>query len=147
METSETTRAPATPLSRDLLNVARYHLGGRRALIALAALIAVAGTVLNWSWLVAVGVAPLLLGVLPCVVMCALGLCMSRMAGRSCSAGRDSARSATPAKSSPSQVLPAAARVEPLAPSLHAPMTRAEAAADDIPTADIVQPQTSDERT
>lgn len=40
----------------------------------------------NWSWLVAAGIAPLLLSVLPCVAMCALGLCMSRMNGRSCHA-------------------------------------------------------------
>lgn len=38
----------------------------------------------NWSWLVAAGIAPLLLSVLPCVAMCALGLCMSRMKGSSC---------------------------------------------------------------
>ncbi len=38
----------------------------------------------NWSWLVAAGIAPLLLSALPCVAMCALGLCMSRMTGSSC---------------------------------------------------------------
>jgi hypothetical protein len=45
----------------------------------------VIGAALNWSWLVAVGIAPLLLTVLPCAAMCALGLCMNRMAGGSCS--------------------------------------------------------------
>lgn len=41
----------------------------------------------QWSWLVAVGAAPLLLSVAPCVAMCGLGLCMSRMGGgRSCAA-------------------------------------------------------------
>jgi hypothetical protein len=40
---------------------------------------------LNWSWLVAVGIAPLLIAIAPCAVMCALGLCMSRMGGQSCS--------------------------------------------------------------
>jgi hypothetical protein len=40
---------------------------------------------LNWGSLVAAGVAPLLLAVAPCAAMCALGLCMSRMGGKSCS--------------------------------------------------------------
>lgn len=82
------TRSPEnqeTSLTRDLLYAARYYLGGRRGLIALAALALVSGLALNWSWLVAAGIAPLLLSVLPCVAMCALGLCMNRMAGKSCS--------------------------------------------------------------
>jgi len=44
-----------------------------------------AGLALNWSWLTAVGVAPILLSVLPCAAMCALGLCMRGDAGKSCS--------------------------------------------------------------
>ncbi len=35
------------------------------------------GVAFNWSWLVAVGVAPLILAVLPCVAMCGLGLYMA----------------------------------------------------------------------
>jgi hypothetical protein len=46
-------------------------------------LIAVAGVAFDWSWLVAAGVVPLLLGALPCVAMCAIGLCANGMAGRS----------------------------------------------------------------
>ena len=37
----------------------------------------------QWSWLVVLGVAPLLLTLAPCAAMCALGLCMHRMTGRS----------------------------------------------------------------
>lgn len=37
---------------------------------------------LNWGWLVAAGIAPILLAVLPCAAMCALGLCMPGMMGR-----------------------------------------------------------------
>jgi hypothetical protein len=43
--------------------------------------------VLSWSWLVAVGVAPFLIAVLRCAVMCTLGLCARKIAGRSCSTG------------------------------------------------------------
>jgi len=50
----------------------REELGRRRTfLIAAALTIAVAGA-LNWSWLVAIGIAPLILSVLPCVSCAAL---------------------------------------------------------------------------
>lgn len=65
--------------------IARSTPGGRRGLIAAGVAIAVAGLAFNWSWLVAAGVAPVLLSLLPCAAMCALGLCMNRMTGRSCS--------------------------------------------------------------
>lgn len=32
----------------------------------------------GWDWLAATGLATILIGVLPCVAMCALGLCMGR---------------------------------------------------------------------
>jgi flagellar basal body-associated protein FliL len=50
-----------------------------------------AGLALNWSWLVAAGITPILLGVLPCLAMCALGLCMHRAGGKSCAASAESA--------------------------------------------------------
>ncbi|MFH1553434.1 MAG: hypothetical protein ABII76_01015 [Pseudomonadota bacterium] len=56
---------------------------GRRGLILLAILALVLGAAFNWSWLVAIGAVPLLLSVLPCLAMCALGLCMNRMSGSS----------------------------------------------------------------
>ena len=126
------TRSPEnqeTSMTRHLLYAARYYLGGRRGLIALAAIALVAGLALNWSWLVAAGIAPLLLGVLPCVAMCALGLCMNRMAGKLCStrsnaqepaeaATGDAAptvQSATPVSSGPSfSQLPSGAVAAPL---------------------------------
>jgi hypothetical protein len=36
---------------------------------------------LNWHWLVAVGAVPVLLGALPCAVMCLLHLCSGRKDG------------------------------------------------------------------
>ena len=38
--------------------------------------VAVVGLSLGWSWVVALGVAPLILALGPCLVMCTLGLCM-----------------------------------------------------------------------
>src|SRR3546814_8153336 len=73
------------PLSQDVLYALRYYLGNRRVLLIVGGIVLVAGLAFNWSWLAAIGVAPLLLSVLPCVAMCALGLCMNKMSGRSCS--------------------------------------------------------------
>lgn len=59
-------------------------LTSRRALILAAAFTASAGLALNWNWMVAVGIAPVLISVLPCLVMCGLGLCMHKITGRTC---------------------------------------------------------------
>lgn len=60
-----------------------HYLGGRGGLLVLGLAIIILGIALNWSWLLALGIAPLLLSALPCLAMCALGLCMHKMAGRS----------------------------------------------------------------
>ena len=86
MAATNSTRTSAGSLARDWLNAARYYLGGQRGLLIVAAVVVAGGLALNWSWLVAAGVAPLLIGVLPCVAMCALGLCMHKMGGKSCAA-------------------------------------------------------------
>jgi hypothetical protein len=64
-------------LGQDFLYAIRYYVGSRRGLLVLAAVVLVVGAALNWSRLVAVGLAPLLLSAAPCAAMCALGLCMS----------------------------------------------------------------------
>lgn len=60
----------------DVLYALKYYLGTRRVLFLAAIMIGGGGLLLNWSWLVAVGLAPLLLALLPCAAMCALGMCM-----------------------------------------------------------------------
>ncbi len=83
-----------TSLMRELAAAARRHLVGRRGLFILAGLIAAAGLAFGWSWLEAVGIASVLLATLPCLAMCALGLCMHGMGGgRSCSPSADTSRS------------------------------------------------------
>jgi hypothetical protein len=64
----------------------KRYFASRTALIALSAVVLSAAAFLNWGWLVAAGIAPVILAVAPCVAMCALGLCASRMGGKSCSA-------------------------------------------------------------
>jgi hypothetical protein len=83
MTTSDTTKTTDASLARDLLHAARYYLSGRRGLLILAVVALIGGAALNWGWLVAVGIAPVLLTVLPCLVMCGLGLCMNKLIGGS----------------------------------------------------------------
>lgn len=102
---------PAKPVQRaltsDVFSTVRYYLGSRTGLIAIAAAGLGLGAWFNWSWFVAAGIAPLIIGVAPCAAMCALGLCMSgRM--KSSTDTPTHAQDASPGKSttgiSPSQL-------------------------------------------
>src|SRR5690349_17725905 len=53
----------------------RPWLHDRRALILAAVVAAGGGLWIGWPWLVAAGIAPILLALAPCAAMCALGLC------------------------------------------------------------------------
>lgn len=75
-------------------------LHGRRVLLILSAAAIVAGLALNWGWLTAVGVAPILLSLAPCALMCGLGLCMKGGFGKSCSTGNKTAAAEPPAAAS-----------------------------------------------
>ncbi|XSC45688.1 hypothetical protein ACF1BQ_006340 [Bradyrhizobium sp. RDT10] len=71
---STTTTEPS--LGRDVLNAARYYFGNRWFLLALGSLAVIAGLPFGgWAWLVAAGLAPIILSALPCLVMCGLGVC------------------------------------------------------------------------
>ena len=95
---TETTKTDELSWSQTVGGLARHYLGGRRGLMLLTGVVVVAGLALNWGWLVAVGVAPLLLALAPCAAMCALGLCMSKMGGKSCSSGSNPQDQGTKAK-------------------------------------------------
>ena len=66
-------------------NFLQRYLTGRRGLIVAAVALAALGLYLGWGWLVAAGAAPILVAFAPCAAMCALGLCMNKMGGQSCS--------------------------------------------------------------
>lgn len=61
----------------------RSYLGNRWVLVGMATAAIAGGLALNWGWLAAAGIAPILLSLLPCLVMCGLGLCAHRLVGRS----------------------------------------------------------------
>lgn len=80
MSTStETTKAGEPTLAKATIDLVRYHLSGRRGLILLSVAALGSAMALNWGWLAAVGIAPLLLALAPCAAMCAVGLCMYKM--------------------------------------------------------------------
>jgi hypothetical protein len=83
MTISNSTHSLRSSKRQGLVALARHYVGGRRSLLLLAGLAIAGGLALNWSWLVAAGIAPIIVGLAPCAAMCALGLCMPRMLGSS----------------------------------------------------------------
>ncbi|MEO6298880.1 MAG: hypothetical protein ABIV25_14605 [Paracoccaceae bacterium] len=49
---------------------------GRRGRFLIVAIAAAGGLYLNWGWAVAIGLAPILIAIAPCAIMCGLGICM-----------------------------------------------------------------------
>ncbi len=101
MATPSTSTTTPVSLVQRLVNAAWPYVGGPRGLIVLAIGVVVGGLALNWSWLVAAGVAPILLAVLPCAAMCGLGLCMNKVGGKSCSTGNKNPGEGTDIKGGP----------------------------------------------
>ena len=95
MTVAKPTESAELPLSTLRLHLDRYYLGNRWALLVLGAGVLLTGIALNWSWLVAAGIAPILLSTLPCLVMCGLGLCMLCRSSEKQTAARDAADAAT----------------------------------------------------
>jgi hypothetical protein len=98
MSAPQIASATKPSLAQDWLYALRYWLRGPKGIAVLVLSALVVGAALNWTWLVAVGIAPLLLTVLPCALMCGLGLCMNKMTGGSCSTSSETfGHSRTPA--------------------------------------------------
>ena len=68
---------------------------GRQGWLVAALALITAGAVLNWGWLTATGIAPLILSFAPCVLMCAAGVCMM-CKSNSCASKTTSAVGSTP---------------------------------------------------
>lgn len=80
---SESPSSIEAPPARQLAVPLGQWLRGPRGLVLTASLATGAGLVLGWDWLVAAGAAPILIAVLPCALMCGLGLCMMPKKGAS----------------------------------------------------------------
>lgn len=94
------TAKPADSVSASLrkpyLDSLGRRLRSRSGLLVLAAIALGLGAALNWSWLVAAGIAPILIALLPCAAMCALGLCMNQAMNRSTTSDAPSDATAEP---------------------------------------------------
>lgn len=137
--TTPSAETPNASLTRDLLHTARYYLGSRRGILIVATAAIVAGVAFNWSWLVATGIAPILLTALPCAVMCGLGLCMNRLFGNSCES--QSSQSQSTVESSATTSAPAKVAATSNAPPACCPEQARESA-----PANLNQPQALNER-
>jgi hypothetical protein len=129
MSSPQIASATKPSLGRDWLDALRYWLRGRRGVAVLVVSAVVVGGALNWSWLVAAGIAPLLVAVLPCAAMCALGLCMHKIGGGSCSTSQGTTDHASPP---PDTVRPLAA--SELAEGAPVSLTSGAGSATDYPT-------------
>jgi len=87
------------PASREFYLLARHRIGRRGTWLVLAIVPFGLGAYFNWQWLVAAGIAPLLVAVAPCLAMCALGLCMHRGKSRSSQPGAHGPVNAVPDQS------------------------------------------------
>ena len=65
----------------------------RRLLVVGAATVIGSGMALNWGWITAIGLAPILITLAPCAAMCGLGLCMKGGSSKCCSKSPDAAPS------------------------------------------------------
>ncbi|MDE2447250.1 MAG: hypothetical protein KGO94_13830 [Alphaproteobacteria bacterium] len=63
------------PSQNPLAGIIRSVLGNRFGLLAVGAVVLGLGAYSSWGWLVAAGIAPLLLSLAPCAAMCAVGMC------------------------------------------------------------------------
>ena len=83
----------------------RSWIGDRRVLaVAGLAFIAI-GLALGWNWLTAVGIAPLIVATVPCLIMCALGLCMMGKSQTACSSQPTPGAGDPPTRADPSASL------------------------------------------
>jgi len=71
-------------------------LRNRWILVAIAVLVLFVIVAASWNWLVAAGLATILVSALPCLVMCGLGLCMHRFRGGSSSPQASGSAAAKP---------------------------------------------------
>ncbi len=70
---SDTPAISSVQAARNLLISGLHH---RLVLASAGIAVTGAGLALGWDWLSAVGIAPLIVTAAPCLIMCALGMCM-----------------------------------------------------------------------
>ena len=102
MQSIEIAEPPAGSAANDRAGVFRSWIGDRRALAIAGLAVVSTGLTLGWDWLTAVGIAPLIVSAAPCLVMCALGLCMMGRNHQSCSSQPKPEAGEPPTRTDPS---------------------------------------------
>ncbi|TXH38904.1 MAG: hypothetical protein E6Q98_01525 [Rhodospirillaceae bacterium] len=64
-----------------LSSLLRAALANRRVILMIGIVAVAVGLYMKRDWLITAGVAPVIVGLLPCAAMCALGLCMGGKKG------------------------------------------------------------------
>jgi hypothetical protein len=72
---------PETSPSADILRYMRYRLRGRRGMVIAGTALGAPALWFGWPWLVAAGLAPILIAVAPCAVICVVGVCTMKACG------------------------------------------------------------------
>jgi hypothetical protein len=107
--------APPPALWREWARLIMYRLRSPYGWVVASLAVGGAGLALGWEWLLAVGVLPVLLSVLPCLVMCAVGVCVMGKDKASC-AGRTLTDGAAQTTSTPPLTETSSAEPAPDAP-------------------------------
>lgn len=134
------TSAPETSLSQDIGRYLRYQLRGRRGIVIAAVALGIPALWFGWPWLVVAGLAPILIALAPCAIMCGLGLCTMKACSSSGSGGAGSCskseRSDDTAGATTSNVL---TRESASVPALAAPTPFSPSSAEDQSSAEDVE--------
>ena len=85
MQSIEIAKPPSGSPTHNRTGSLPSWIGDRRVLAVAGLAVAATGLALGWDWLTAVGIAPLIVSAAPCLIMCALGLCMMGRNHRACS--------------------------------------------------------------
>ncbi|HEV2160735.1 MAG TPA: hypothetical protein VGR52_00655 [Stellaceae bacterium] len=76
---SQISQIARAPMNANAGQRARSWLTSPRGLLLVGIAVIAAGLALGWNWIVALGLAPIVLAIAPCALMCALGMCMMGM--------------------------------------------------------------------
>ena len=121
MENARNTEANTTPAQSCCAPSAKSGGLSSRGLLIGVAVLGGGAMFLGWDWLVAAGVATFIVALAPCLVMCALGLCASRMGKKDAGPGaqtiapREAQLPPAEAVASPQPAAQAVANAEPVA--------------------------------
>ena len=104
MQGIEIAQLPTDRLTENRAGILRSWIADRRVLAVVGLAVVGTGLALGWNWLTAVGIAPAIVSAAPCLIMCALGLCVIGRNHQACSNRPSPGAGEPPARKEPSAV-------------------------------------------